>query len=397
MPTYLYPGVHVQEKPESSRNIIAVSTSITAFIGRTQTGPTNTPFLIKNYSDFERTFGGLWDESPMTFAVMDFFNNGGKQAYIIRVDCGPIENYDIDRITARVIGNEKNQTGLYSLNESDVFNILCIPPLYKDRDIDKPLITAAAEYCEQRRAILILDCPKTWKTSRHAVDGMKDIASSLGTDSKNAAVYFPRVQKPNPFQNNKIETFPACGAIAGVIARTDSGHGVWKAPAGKRAGLKGVVGLPINVTGSENKELNESGCNCLRVFPNSAPVVWGARTLQGNDRLNSEWEYLQVRRLALFIEESLYRGTQWAAFEPNDEPLWAQLRSNIGAFMYDLFKSGAFCGRKPSEAYLVKCGGETTTQEDIKTGIVNILVGFAPVKPAEFLILKLGQPAGQTE
>ena len=124
-------------------------------------------------------------------------------------------------------------------------------------------------------------------------------------------------------------------------------------------------------------------------------MVWGARTLQGDDRLAAEWKYIPVRRLALFIEESLYRGTQWVVFEPNDEPLWAQIRLNVGAFMHNLFRQGAFQGTTPREAYFVKCDKETTTQNDINLGIVNILVGFAPLKPAEFVIIKIQQMAGQ--
>jgi hypothetical protein len=137
------------------------------------------------------------------------------------------------------------------------------------------------------------------------------------------------------------------------------------------------------------------GINCLRTFPITGTVVWGARTLRGADQLADEYKYVPVRRLALFIEESLYRGTQWVVFEPNDEPLWAQIRLNVGAFMQSLFRQGAFQGQTPKEAYLVKCDKETTTQTDINLGIVNIVVGFAPLKPAEFVIIKIQQLAGQ--
>ena len=143
--------------------------------------------------------------------------------------------------------------------------------------------------------------------------------------------------------------------------------------------------------------LNPLGINCLRTFPVYGNVCWGARTLDGADALASEWKYVPVRRFALFLEESLYRGTKWVVFEPNDEPLWAQIRLNVGAFMHNLFRQGAFQGTTPREAYLVKCDKETTTQTDINNGIVNILVGFAPLKPAEFVIIKIQQLAGQIE
>jgi len=155
--------------------------------------------------------------------------------------------------------------------------------------------------------------------------------------------------------------------------------------------------LSYKLTDGENGQLNPIGVNCLRTFPVIGNVVWGARTLEGADLLASEWKYVPVRRLALFIEESLYRGTQWVVFEPNDEPLWAQIRLNVGAFMHNLFRQGAFQGTSPREAYFVKCDGETTTQNDIDLGIVNILVGFAPLKPAEFVIIKIQQIAGEIQ
>jgi hypothetical protein len=141
--------------------------------------------------------------------------------------------------------------------------------------------------------------------------------------------------------------------------------------------------------------LNPLGVNCLRTFPIIGSVVWGSRTLRGADLLADEYKYVPVRRLALYLEESLFRGTQWVVFEPNDEPLWSQIRLNVGAFMQNLFRQGAFQGKTPSEAYFVKCDKETTTQNDINLGVVNVVVGFAPLKPAEFVIIKIQQMAGQ--
>ncbi len=219
----------------------------------------------------------------------------------------------------------------------------------------------------------------------------------LVQNKKNAALFFPRIRKPNPIRENQLEDFVPCGAVAGVFARIDGQRGVWKAPAGLEAGLVGVPALSVHLSDDENGELNPLGMNCLRLRPAAGPVVWGSRTLAGNDLLASEWKYIPVRRVALFIEESLYRGTQWAVFEPNDEPLWAELRLNIGAFMQNLFRQGAFQGRTPREAYFVKCDKETTTQNDINLGVVNVLVGFAPLKPAEFVVIRLQQMAGQIQ
>jgi uncharacterized protein len=198
-------------------------------------------------------------------------------------------------------------------------------------------------------------------------------------------------------QSGRKIDMPPAGAVAGVYARTDVARGVWKAPAGIDASLNGVPELSLAMTDPENGRLNPLGVNCLRSFPIVGRVVWGARTLRGADALASEWKYVPVRRLALFIEESLFRGTKWVVFEPNDEPLWAQIRLNVGAFMQNLFRQGAFQGSSPKDAYFVKCDKDTTTQNDINLGIVNILVGFAPLKPAEFVIIKLQQMAGQVE
>jgi uncharacterized protein len=288
-------------------------------------------------------------------------------------------------------GKENAKEGLYALRKADLFNILCIPPYLGTGDIDPSLVAEAAAYCERRRAMLLVDPPSTWNDKDAAKGGVIDV----GTNSKNAALFFPRLSMPDPLHENRLEDFVPCGAVAGIFARTDTQRGVWKAPAGLDATLVGVPALSVPLTDAENGELNPLGINCLRTLPPVGRVVWGSRTLQGDDRLASEWKYIPVRRTALFIEESLYRGTQWVVFEPNDEPLWAQIRLNVGAFMNNLFRQGAFQGTTPREAYFVKCDKETTTQNDINLGIVNIVVGFAPLKPAEFVIIKLQQMARQ--
>lgn len=293
-------------------------------------------------------------------------------------------------------GMQGNRQGIYQLEKVDLFNLLVIPP-YNAGNVDAATVTDAAKYCEEKRAFYILDSLLAWDTVAKAVTGMADPNANLGTNSTNAAAYFPRLRQANPMKDNLVETFAASGAVAGVFARTDATRGVWKAPAGQDAVLNGVPELTVNLTDPNIGELNPLGLNCLKTMTGIGRVVWGARTLQGADRLASEWKYIPVRRLTLFIEESLYRGTQWAVFEPNDEPLWAQLRLNVGAFMRNLFRQGAFQGGSPREAYFVKCDKETTTQNDINLGIVNVLVGFAPLKPAEFVVIRIQQMAGQVE
>ena len=535
--TPTYPGVYIEEVPSGVRTITGVATSITAFIGRALRGPVNEPVTINSYADFERTFGGLWVDSTLGYAVRDFYQNGGSQAIIVRLVNGgtlatlTVDNLGLEAASAGTWGNQLRarvdhnvsedmaesfgleeedlfnltvrdmatgfteefrnvtvvdsprqidnvlanssrlvrvtgalpdarpeandadlevaaadddedvsgpalamlrqdpftldersvgvaeddaaedgdaleeasftgpgtadaKTGMYALENADLFNLLVIPPYLADGNVDAALIGDAAAYCESRRAFYIVDPPVEWDDKDAARAGM---ATGVGTRSKNAAVYFPRLRKPNPLRDNQMQDFAPSGAVAGVMARTDSQRGIWKAPAGLDATLVGVPQLSVPLTDNENGELNPLGLNSIRIKPAAGPVVWGARTLRGDDRLASEWKYVPVRRLALFIEESLYRGTQWVVFEPNDEALWSQIRLNVGAFMQNLFRQGAFQGTSPREAYFVKCDKETTTQDDINRGIVNILVGFAPLKPAEFVIIRLQQMAGQIQ
>lgn len=294
-------------------------------------------------------------------------------------------------------GLEAAKKGIFALDKADLFNLLVIPPYKSDSSVDTGVVTSANLLCERRRAMQLVDGLPTWdETSDVVTDFASGFSGTLGTNTKNAAVFFPRLRQPNPLKDNQIETFAAAGAVAGVIARTDAQRGVWKAPAGLEATLNGVPELSVKLTDAEIGQLNPLGVNCLRAMPGAGRVVWGSRTLQGADLLASEWKYLPVRRTALFLEESLYRGTQWVVFEPNDEPLWAQIRLSVGTFMNNLFRQGAFQGTTPKEAYFVKCDKETTTQAHIDLGIVNIHVGFAPLKPAEFVVVRLQQMAGQS-
>ncbi|MFJ8113490.1 phage tail sheath family protein [Streptomyces sp. NPDC096132] len=294
------------------------------------------------------------------------------------------------RITAAQVsdgGLEDERKGIYALDGADLFNLLCIPPFAPDVDPDQATWDSAAKYCADHRAMLIVDPPEGWTDP----GGVPAAVPSLMTRSANAAVYFPRIRAADPLRENRLGTFVPCGAVAGVIARTDATRGVWKAPAGQEATLNGVAGLTVRLTDQQQGKLNPEGVNCLRTLPAAGRVVWGARTGVGADQLADQWAYLPVRRLALYIEESLYRGTQWVVFEPNDEPLWAQIRLNVGAFMKGLFRRGAFQGTTPAQAYFVRCDRTVNPQEDIDRGIVNVVVGFAPVKPAEFVVISIQQ------
>jgi Bacteriophage tail sheath protein len=292
-------------------------------------------------------------------------------------------------------GSQADRTGIFALEDVDLFNLLVIPPAERDADTAKEIYQAAITYCHDRRAVLLVDAGSDW-TSANAPASRDGLGLSTD-DTSYGAIYFPWVQAADPLRENQVHTFPPTGAVAGVIARTDGSRGVWKAPAGTDAGLNGLAGLTVSLTDEDNGQLNPVAINCLRSFPVWGRVVWGARTLKGADQQADEYKYLPVRRLALYLEESLYRGLKWVVFEPNDEPLWSQIRLNVGAFMQNLFRQGAFQGNTPAKAYFVKCDSETTTQNDINLGVVNILVGFAPLKPAEFVVLRIQQIAGQIE
>ncbi len=279
-------------------------------------------------------------------------------------------------------------SGVYPLLDViDLFNLLVVPG-----ETNAAVIAVLESYCVTRRAMMIVDAASTDTLTTLQTGPNTTLVSPNGN---NAAFYFPWLTAADPLDGNRPRSFPPSGFIAGAYARIDASRGVWKAPAGIEAGLAGVTDVAVKLTDDQNGVLNPLGINCIRSFPIYGIVNWGARTLVGADEIGSEWKYVPVRRMALFLEESLYRGTKWVVFEPNDEPLWSQIRLNLTAFMMSLFRQGAFQGTKPSDAFFVKCDKDTTTQDDINKGIVNILVGFAPLKPAEFVVIKLSQIAGQ--
>jgi phage tail sheath protein FI len=282
-----------------------------------------------------------------------------------------------------------------ALDRVDLFNILVLPKSAADTatpDDRSALWGAASSFCLQRRAFLLVDAATDVDTIAEAVQAVKDLR--LGLVKDHSALYWPRVEV-NPDGLRRL--IDPSGTIAGVMARIDANRGVWKAPAGLEADLRGVLGARVRMSDPENGQLNPQALNAVRVFP-SGIVSWGARTMDGFDNSgNDDYKFVPVRRFTSFIEESLFRGLKFAVFEPNDAPLWSQLRLATGAFMNNLFRQGAFAGRTTREAYFVKVDAETTTQNDINLGIVNVVVGFAPLKPAEFVIITIKQQAGQVQ
>ena len=346
-------------------------------LSMTSSDPRFVEAVVNGRSGYIAVDAGSTTTPANATANLDNPSNEGSVGTVI----GPADN---DFRTALLAGF--NAGGV--VDRIDLFNILCVPGL-----TGATTISSLQTRCRERRAFMAVDCAEN-ETVANVPAALTNIT---GTDSINSAFYFPWVRAADPLRQGAVRSFPPCGFVAGIYARTDSARGIWKAPAGIEASTSGAVGLNVTMSDQENGQLNPLAINCLRTLSTYGNVVWGARTLAGNNDRGSEWKYVPVRRMALFLEESLYRGTKWVVFEPNDEPLWAQIRLNIGAFMQNLFRQGAFQGRTPREAYMVKCDRETTTQNDINLGIVNILVGFAPLKPAEFVVIKIQQMAGQVE
>lgn len=550
--TYSYPGIYVEEVPSGVRTITGVSTSNTAFIDFFPRGSLDKAVRVTSFEDFTRRFGGLDRRSEASYAIQQYYLNGGSIAWVIRVapnataamivfnasstytsagisgvsgvsgavsgstggeaieitaaspgEWGnnlqvgidynetrqlvgqPVEFNlvvreviedqvvqseifrnltNADRSSSRFvesvinetstlirvkskglgllpentgtdvvsrIGSKGDDTSFRRLGQSpfqpgddgtepgdpaseawennigssaiqggmklleriapEIFNIMCIPAAARlSEDSYKSVVAAATEFCRGRRAFLIVDIPE-----KVTLDGLTDwMKAHESLRSDHSAIYFPRITIPDHLNADRPRNVGPSGTLAGIYARTDAARGVWKAPAGTEAVLRGAD-LTVRITDLENGALNPNGINTLRSFPVYGNVAWGARTLDGADQKASEYKYIPVRRMVLYIKESLYQGMQWVVFEPNDEPLWGQIRLNVGAFMNTLFRQGAFQGKTAQEAYFVKCDKDTTTQNDIDRGIVNILVGFAPLKPAEFVVIKIQQIAGQ--
>ena len=518
---FSYPGLYVQELPSGVRTIVGVSTSATAFVDSFSRGPLDTAVQVTSFADFERQFGGLSAASEGSYAVAQFFLNGGGVAWIVRVAGVPpaavppapaaaaasvqlapagtsftvhaaspgawgnnvrvaptaiagsavsfnllVQEISTTAGVVSVVSSESflnlsmspadpgfapavvnassalaslaadgtalptpvatdargnvadadwkplaggadgaaadaaaltgdgAATGLYALNRiaPAVFNLMCLPRAAAlDPLAYTAVISKAQAFCAQHRAFLLVDAPAGVATEAAMVTWV----NGAGIRHANSAVYFPRLSIPDPLNGFRARTVGPSGTLAGIFARTDATRGVWKAPAGVDATLNGATPV-LNLTDGENGALNPLGVNVLRTFPLYGGIVWGARTLVGADQMASQWKYIPVRRLALFIEESLFQGLRWVVFEPNDEPLWTQIRLNVDDFMNSLFRQGAFQGASAQQAYLVKCDATTTTQGDIDRGVVNIVVGFAPLKPAEFVVLKIQQVAGQS-
>jgi phage tail sheath protein FI len=288
-------------------------------------------------------------------------------------------------------GKQQIDDGTFSaafprLNNVNDFSLLAVPG-----ENTPKLVSDAMAYCATRP---LRDVFYLAEMAMHdvTVDDAVDFFNQLQVANSYAALYFPWVLATDPSgASPSPRPLPPSGFVAGLYGRIDAARGVWKAPAGVEAALFGVSGLAAELTDEEHGVLNPLGVDVIRRFPGAGVVAFGARTISSDP----EWRYIPIRRIAIMLRVSIYRGIQWAVFEPNDETLWAQLRLNIGSFMTTLFRQGAFRGGSARDAFFVKCDADTTTPDDVAAGVVNVLVGFAPLAPAEFIVVKISQLAGQ--
>jgi phage tail sheath protein FI len=356
-------------------SIQGVATSITAFVAPAPEGPTGTPIRVANIAEFEQQFGSV-AAGTLGAAMSLFFANGGTTALVVRVPAR-------EPTAVSDYGDPAAGSGLYSLDTVETFNLLCLPSAADDSNL-AGLYQLAAAYCEKRQALLLADLPRTSSVA-DAQNWLRTTGSTIR--SRNVATYYPGLiagdAPPAPISG--------LGAVAGVFARNDAVRGVWHAPAGTSATIVGAVGLQQDLTDSETAALNAEALNCLRFFPETGMVIWGDRTMAGADGGTDEYKYVPVRRLALFIEQSIQIGTRWAVFEPNAPALWAQIATAVGAFLQQLFSQGAFAGATPGQSFFVRCDNTTMSEADLQAGIINIVVGFAPLRPAEFVILTIRQ------
>jgi phage tail sheath protein FI len=308
--------------------------------------------------------------------------------------------------TDTYLGNGAAKTGLYALDLIDAFNILTIPPDVRNLatnsfgDTPNLVYQRAATYCHDRWAMLIIDPPAKWLSDYKAGAvhniSLDDLGSYSPSEARSSVVYFPRISAADPNLKGDQMAFPASGAIAGIWAATDAETGIWQAPAGLNAYFSDIIGPEAALNDVENGTLNPRGINCLRCFDNKGTVVWGARTMRGDDLFGDDYKYITTMREYLYIQNSVLQNTKWAEFETNDETLWSGLRYQVGDFLSGLYNQGAFSGSGPAQSFWVTCDASTTTPHDQAIGVVNIELGFAPVNSTGFLNLTIQQPTTKT-
>lgn len=404
--TYMTPGVYVEEVSAGPRPIQAVGTSTAGFVGVAPNSLAHQGevWAVNNWTEFTKEF--VTEGSPSTKlanAVFGFFQNGGSRCYIANIGTD-----------ATIAGGGPGRRGLDLLEEVDEVAIVAAPGFtdvasyesllsHCEKLKDRVAILDAAESVRSIDALTKVGTATMAKPARKKDADTADAAAATATDNGAGArprtsdggygsVYFPWITMRDVLAPEKLISIPPSGHIAGIYARSDASRGVHKAPANEV--VRGALGVTYRVTHEEQGVLNQQGVNCIRFFARDGVRVWGARTLAD---ASSEWRYINVRRLFNMVEESIAQSTRWVVFEPNDRSLWKSMKRDVGAFLTMIWRAGALMGKTPEEAFFVKCDEETNTPEVIDAGQLVILIGIAPVKPAEFVIFRISQSAGGVE
>lgn len=382
MPTYQTPGVYIEEVELGAKPIAGVGTSVAGFVGVTDKGAIyqDKPTLVTSWGDFTSKFGYHTDDAPhMAPAIFSFFLNGGTTAFIVK---------SADDTDGAIVGTDAGagaRTGLVALTDVDEVTIVMAPGISS-----ATVLSALIAHCElMTDRIAIIDTPEAILTTTDVAAYKETAISADGYATLYAPWYKSAVEYIDTADNNKLKSkkmfIPPSGAMAGIYSRSDGQRGVHKAPANEQ--VRGALELKVNYNKAEQALLNPKGINCIRSFMGRGILVWGARTTASN----ALWKYINVRRLFMFLEESIDEGTQWVVFEPNDAKLWDRVKQTITNFLTTQWREGALMGASPEEAFFVKCDRETMTQDDIDNGRLICEIGVCPVKPAEFVIFRIAQ------
>jgi phage tail sheath protein FI len=498
-------GVQLAQQSRTEHAIARVPTGVVAFIGRTLKGPVNHPLTVTSFVEFQQQFGGLWQPATLSYAVEQFFENGGREARIVRVvngarppsltlpagagvlrllalnpgsreylrasvdydgltpadherfnlvvqrvrtagselvedqeiyrrvsitpsagrfigdvllesrlvrvggcvpaqrpersaggpggvavgytlsnpdgdDGAPLTDYDI-------IGASAAHTGVFAL-EGTRFNLLCIPPLTRERDVGLSTLLVAARFCRDHHALLVVDPPAAWGSPRQALDALR----RWPFRSDSAIMYFPRVHAFDRLRG-RVEVFGSCGAAAGMIARSDETWPVWAAAESEEAILRPGLRPAAAVNEAERVRLAQAGINTL-VSVRGARTAVSPRTLAAGGSGAADWKYLSARRLALFVAASIEEGTRWVTLEHNGPPVWERARAQVDAFLEELAIGGAFAGAEPDETHFVIADERVNRPATLAEGKFNLLFGFATSKPGAFDTWLVTQRAG---
>ncbi len=484
-------------QPRRDPQIERVPTAVAAFIGRTLKGPISQPLTVRSFVEFQQHFGGLWQPSTLGYAVEQFFENGGREARIVRVANGARPptltlpagrsvlrltalnpgsreylraSVDYDGLTATeperfnivvqrvrtagselvedqeiyrrlsvartsgrfvtdvllesrlvrtlgdvpaqrpdrsasgpggvavgytlsnpdgddgapltdydIIGASAAGTGLFALGGAARFNLLCIPPLTRERDVGLSTLLVAARICREHHALLVVDPPAAWNSARAALEGLR----TWPFRSDSAVMYFPRVQAFDRLRG-RVETFASCGAAAGMIARSDEIWPVWAAAESEEAVLRPGLRPAVMVSDADRLRLAHAGVNTLLSVRTGQRHGTSPRTLAAGSAGASDWKYLSARRLALFVAASIEQGTRWVLLEHNGPSTWQRAQTQTEHFLDELAAQGAFAAAATEESHFVIADERVNRPQTLAEGKFNLLFGFATSKPGEF-------------